>query len=87
MPSAPEEKTQGWVGWKSTSRTPRSNVVTWPFSTLTGTSSGFCSRSLWQRRRVSVGLQPLTPDIPRVTPPRRHRQPPRALLRPLATYL
>lgn len=50
MPSAPEEKTHGCVGWKATSSTPRSRVSACPFSTLTGTRSGFCSRSLWKRR-------------------------------------
>lgn len=49
VPSAPEEKTHGWVGWKMTSSTPRSRVSACPFSTLTGTSRGFCRRSLWGR--------------------------------------
>lgn len=49
MPSAPEEKTHGWVGWKATSSTPKSRVSVCPLSTFTGTSSGFCSRSLWDR--------------------------------------
>lgn len=49
VPSAPEEKTHGCVGWKATSRTPRSRVRVCPLSTLTGTSNGFCNRSLWER--------------------------------------
>lgn len=49
MPSAPEEKTHGCVGWKATSSTPRSRVRLCPLSTLTGTSNGFCSRSLWKK--------------------------------------
>lgn len=52
VPSAPAEKTHGWVGWKATSSTPRSLVRLCPLSTFTGTSSGFCSRSLWGRERL-----------------------------------
>lgn len=39
--SAPAEKSHGCVGWKRTSRTPRSWAGAWPLSTFTGTSSGF----------------------------------------------
>lgn len=39
--SAPAEKSQGWVGWKRTSRTPRSWAGAWPLSTFNGTRSGF----------------------------------------------
>lgn len=49
--SAPEEKTQGCVGWKMTSRTPRSRVISCPRRTFTGTISGFCRRSLRGERR------------------------------------
>lgn len=56
MQSAPEEKTHGCVGWKATSSTPRSRVGTWPLSTFTGTSSGFCSKSLWGRGGQGPGL-------------------------------
>lgn len=59
VPSAPEEKTHGWVGWKATSSTPRSRVSVCPLSTFTGTSSGFCSRSLWEGGRVQTGAVPL----------------------------
>lgn len=52
MPSAPEEKTHGWVGWKATSSTPRSWVSVCPLRTFTGTSSGFCNRSLWEEREA-----------------------------------
>lgn len=52
MPSAPEEKTHGWVGWKATSSTPRSRVSVCPLRTFTGTSSGFCNRSLWEEREA-----------------------------------
>lgn len=44
--SAPAEKIQGWLGWKRTSRTPKSWVSVCPFSTFTGTMRGFWSRSL-----------------------------------------
>lgn len=59
MPSAPEEKIHGCVGWKATSRTPKSRVRVCPLSTLTGTSNGFCSRSLWKRKAQDpVGWSP-----------------------------
>ncbi len=42
-PSAPAVSTHGCVGWKATSRTPRACAC----STLTGTISGFWSRSAY----------------------------------------
>lgn len=66
MPSAPEEKTHGCVGWKATSSTPRSRVSTCPLSTFTGTSSGFCSRSLLARKGAQVTGGTGPPSMDRV---------------------
>ncbi len=46
VPSAPLVNNQGWVGWKRTSKTPKSSVLSCPFNFFNGTMVGFCSKSL-----------------------------------------
>lgn len=50
--SAPQENTQGWLGWNTQSKTPRSRDIVWPFRILTGTIKGFFSKSLKKIQKI-----------------------------------
>lgn len=52
--SAPQENTQGWLGWNTQSKTPRSRDIVWPFRILTGTIKGFFSKSLKKNTKNQI---------------------------------